>query len=38
MDVVDEIAKVEYMEGTNGIVEDSKQPVIESIRIVDGDE
>ncbi len=37
MDVVDEIAKVEYMEGTNGIVEDSKQPVIESIRIVDGD-
>ena len=38
MDVVDKIAKVEYMEGTNGIVEDSKQPVIESIRIVDGDE
>ena len=37
IDVVDKIAKVEPMEGTNGIVEESKQPVIEKIRVIDGD-
>ena len=35
IEVVDKIAKVEPMEGTNGIVEESKQPIIESIRVLD---
>lgn len=35
MDIVDEIAKVETMEGTNGIVDEKNRPVIESIELVD---
>ena len=34
MDVVDKIAKIETMKDTNGIVDESKQPVIESIRVL----
>lgn len=37
IDVVDKIAKVESIPDTNGIVEDSKQPVIETMILIDYD-